>query len=95
MRIKKLSLLACTYIFLIFNASAKAASAPASVTPDFGDNNKPYQACFKACDVYITKCYPGGNGTNSRSSANFNYRVECSNRQLDCQFSCKDKYNVQ
>jgi hypothetical protein len=60
---------------------------------DFGDNNKPYQACFKACADDDAGCYTDIN-TNVRAQS-FSYEVQCHNKVLECQFGCKDKYNVQ
>ena len=58
---------------------------------DDGSTNKDYQACFKACAPDV-KC----NGTDgSGKTMSFNTRVACSNKQLNCEFACKDKYNIE
>lgn len=78
--------------FLLTAFCILVASSSFAASPDFGDNNKPYQACIKAC-VPVVSC--NSTNTSNTKSLSFSDRVECSNRQLNCDFACKDKYNVQ
>ena len=78
---------------MLLTMSTMVSVAPcyaASQSIDSGDNNKPYQACFQACQN--TKCYDNGNG--NVKSLSFNFQATCHNKVLNCQFGCKDKYNV-
>jgi hypothetical protein len=58
---------------------------------DSGKKNKGYQACLVACEPPVA-C--GSRDDNNRVQS-FSNQVACSNRQLDCKFACKDKYNVE
>lgn len=61
---------------------------------DDGSNNPAYQACFNACTP-DTPCNRLNNGNTNTRTQTFGARVACSNKQLNCEFACKDKYNVE
>lgn len=62
-----------------------------ALTPDFGDTNRSYQLCFKACASKT--CYTNNDG--NIKSKDFSHQVTCENTKLNCQFGCKDEYGVQ
>ena len=84
MKFTKLVILAAS---IIVSAASCFADSQAI---DSGTNNKPYQACFNACKN--AKCYDNGNG--NVKSLSFSFQATCHNEELNCQFGCKDKYNV-